>query len=309
MSGPWTTKDIPDLHGRQVVITGANSGIGFFTALELAGKGAHVTLAVRSVERGEAAAQDIRKRYPASAVRVLPLDLADLASINRFAVDYRQRGAPLDILINNAGVMNIPFRRTADGFEMQFGTNHLGHFALTGLLLPVLLSAPAARIVTVSSINHNFGRIDFDNLDGSKKYGGFPAYNQSKLANVLFAYELQRRLAAHGAKTISVACHPGYASTNLQSAGSRMTGSRLGLVFWSFANAIMAQPAEMGALPSLYAAVAPGVPGGSFVGPLGLGGIRGTPGVVRSNPRSYDMETARRLWQVSEALTGVTYPL
>jgi NAD(P)-dependent dehydrogenase (short-subunit alcohol dehydrogenase family) len=239
----------------------------------------------------------------------MALDLSDLSSVRRFAVDFRQRFASLPLLINNAGVMALPYRRTSDGFEMQFGTNHLGHFALTGLLLPAIVAAPHARVVVVSSSMHVPGKIDFDNLDGRRAYGPWRAYSQSKLANLLFAYELQRRLTSSGVDTLAAGCHPGYAATNLQTAGSRMSGSRLGELFSEAGNRLFAQSAAMGALPTLYAATAADIHGGEYIGPLGLMGMRGAPGKIRSSARSHDRAVAARLWQVSEDLTGVRYEL
>jgi len=303
----WTIDAIPDQKGKLVVITGANSGIGFEAAKALAGKGAHVILAVRSDTKGQAAVEKIRAAYPRAQVEFDILDLADLASVRSFAERFVSRYAALPLLINNAGVMATPYRRTADGFELQFGTNHLGHFALTGLLLPVILAAPGARVVTVSSMAHSFGQINFDNLDGSKGYQRWMAYSQSKLANLLFAYELQRRFASAGAGAISLACHPGYADTELQKVGPRMDGFALGELMSGMLNRVFAQSAAMGALPTLYAATAPEAHGGDFIGPDGLGGARGYPVPQRSNARSYDPALARRLWEVSERLTGVRY--
>lgn len=304
---PWTTNNIPDQSGKTVVITGANSGIGYEAALALAAKRAHVILAVRSAERGQSALASIQRAHPGASVEVMPLDLSDLSSVRRFATTFGQRFATLPLLINNAGVMALPYRRTADGFEMQFGTNHLGHFALTGLLLPYILAASSARVVTVSSGMHVPGAIDFDNLDGSKAYDRWRSYSQSKLANLLFAYELQRHFMAAGVAAISVGCHPGFAATNLQAAGPRMAGSRMGELLSVVGNRLFAQSQAMGALPTLYAAVAPQVNGCDYIGPLGLFGMRGTPGKVKSSPRSYDATLAHRLWQVSEDLTGVRY--
>lgn len=306
MTTRWTVDDIPDQQGRIAVITGASSGIGYEAAKVLAGKGARVILAVRDEGKGQTAAKLIRDEYPSALLEVMILDLADLASIRRFADAFQQRYAVLQLLINNAGVMAIPFRRTADGFERQFGTNHLGHFALTGLLLQPLLAASGARVVTVSSLNHNFGSIDFDNFNGEKRYGRWGAYNQSKLANLLFAYELQRRFDSAGLNAISVGCHPGFAATNLQIAGPKMDGSRLGELIWRLFNRF-GQTAEMGAMPTLFAATAPDVRGGDFIGPTAFGGTRGLPSRVRSSGRSYDEVAARRLWQVSTDLTGVAY--
>jgi NAD(P)-dependent dehydrogenase (short-subunit alcohol dehydrogenase family) len=305
----WTIADIPDQRDKVAVITGANSGIGYEAASVLAGKGARVILAVRSVAKGQAAVAAIKRAHPGAAAEVMALDLSDLGSVRRFAAAFRQRFEALPLLINNAGVMALPYRRTVDGFEMQFGTNHLGHFALTGLLLPAIMAAPHARVVLVSSGMHASGKIDFDNLDGQRGYQAWGAYGQSKLANLLFAYELQRRFTAAGVDALAAGCHPGYAATNLQAAGPRMSGSRFGERLSQVANRLLAQSAAMGALPTLYAATAPDIRGGEYIGPLGLLGMRGAPGKVQSSARSHDRALAVRLWQVSEELTGVRYDL
>lgn len=303
----WVETHIPSQGGKVALITGANSGLGFEAAHVLAAKGAHVILAVRDAAKGERAAAAIRRSAPTAELAVLPLDLASLASIRRAAVEVLRTYDRLDMLINNAGVMAIPRRLTADGFEMQFGVNHLGHFALTGLLLPLLLRAAAARVVTVSSGAHVLGRINFDDLHGERRYHPWAAYAQSKLANLLFAYELQRRLAAAGGQAISVAAHPGYAATNLQRVGPEMAGSRLGLWLMSASNRLLAQSAAMGALPEVYAATSPDVCGGDYIGPDGALGQRGFPKKARSSARSYNAETAAQLWRVSEQLTGVRF--
>lgn len=307
MTGKWTHKDIADQQGKVVIVTGGNSGIGYEAGLALARKNARVILAVRSVDKGELAAKTIRQIHPAADVSVMSLNLADLKNIRAFAETFFSKHKTLDILINNAGVMALPERKTVDGFEMQFGTNHLGHFALTGLLLPVLNATPNARVVTVSSGVHTAGDIHFDDLQWTKKYDRWGAYAQSKLANLLFAYELQRRLTASNIKTISVGCHPGYAATNLQSAGPLMEGSIIKQWMMNFGNFLFAQSQEMGALPTLFAAVAPQVNGCDYIGPTSLGGARGYPDKVKSNDKSYDEVLAKQLWTVSEELTGVTY--
>jgi len=304
---PWTTNDIPDLKGRFVVVTGANSGIGFEAAKALAAHGARVVLACRSTDKGEAARRKIIAEHPAASVEVMALDLASLASVRQFATDLAKRTDRLDVLCNNAGVMALPRRETADGFEMQLGTNHLGHFALTGLLLPLLLGTPQSRVVTVSSGAHKFGRIDFDDLHGKQRYAKWSAYGQSKLANLLFAYELDRRLKSKQSSMISAACHPGYAATELQAAGPRMEGSTLMERVMSIGNVLFSQDAAAGALPTLYAATAPDVRGGDYIGPDGLGELWGHPKKVSSNSRSHDRDVAARLWSVSEDATGVRY--
>jgi len=303
----WTANDIPSQKGKTVVITGANSGIGFEAAAQLAAKGAHVVLACRDQTKGQAARAAIAAAHPNASVAVMSLDLADLKSIRSFAEAVRKTHATVDVLCNNAGVMAIPRRTTADGFEMQFGTNHLGHFALTGLLLDRLMAAANARVVTVSSNAHKFGSVRFEDLQSEQRYWKWLVYSQSKLANLLFAFELQRRLSAAGASTISVACHPGYAATNLQTVGPRMQGSSLAESVMGLANRLFAQPAAMGALPTLYAATAADVQPGDYIGPDGFAEQAGYPKKVASNSRSRDPEAQRRLWDVSEELTGVRY--
>lgn len=303
----WTVNDIPDQTGKIAVVTGANSGLGYEVVRGLAAKGAQVVLAARDKEKGEKALAALRKEFPAASLDLMLLDLADLASVRRFAEAFRQRYPALHILANNAGVMAIPYRQTVDGFEMQFGTNHLGHFALTGLLLPALLATDGARVVTTSSNLHRSGTINFSDLQGKDRYSPSRAYSQSKLANLLFAYELQRKFEEQGAKAISVAAHPGYSATNLQAAGPIMEGSRVKQGIMAFSNAVLAQSAAMGALPTLYAATAPEVHGGEYFGPGGPMEMRGYPKKVRSNEISYHKDLAETLWQVSEDLTGVHY--
>ncbi|MCP2336241.1 oxidoreductase [Actinomadura rupiterrae] len=298
--GGWTAADIPDLHGKSTVVTGANSGLGYHTALQLARHGASVTLACRSTERGRTALDRIRAAVPDADLALAPLDLADLASVREFA--RRWADDPLDILVNNAGVMALPKRTTAEGHEMQFGTNHLGHFALTGLLLPALRGAPAPRVVTVTSAFAWSGRIRFDDLQGEGGYRPWLAYAQSKLANLLFTKELARRVP----DVTSVAAHPGFASTNLQAAGPRMAGRALAERVATLGNAVLAQSGAMGALPSLYAAVVPDVESGACYGPRFFQ-YRGTPTKVTTPPQAANLQTARRLWEESEKLTGVTY--
>lgn len=304
----WTAADIPDLSGKTAVVTGANSGIGFWTAFHLAERGARVVMAVRNPQRGGQAQAKMLAMRPGLRLEIIPLDLASLESGRDFVAVFDERYTALDILVNNAGVMAIPFRRTADGFEMQFGVNHLGHFALTGLLIPRLRAATAARVVTVSSMVHHQGKMDFDNLNGERDYSPWNAYRQSKLANLLFTYELQRKLEAAGAPVISVAAHPGYARTHLQAVGPEMEGARVKRHFWTAVNAILAQSAAMGALPSLYASTAPQVRGGDFIGP-GFFGWRGYPVKVESSRESHNEAHAARLWAISEQMTGVRYPL
>ncbi len=310
MSEKWTAADIPDQSARRAIVTGANSGLGLVTARELARRGASVTLAVRNTEKGERAATAIREAEPSAQVRVVALDLADLDSIRAFAEAREDIG--LDLLVNNAGVMALPRRTTKDGFEMQMGTNHLGHFALTGLLMPALEKGDDPRVVTLSSPAHRIGSMNFDDLQGERRYFRWSAYGQSKLANLLFAYELQRRASAAGLQLKSMAAHPGYSATNLQTRGSGGDGGLLTKLedgVMAVSNKLLAQSAEMGALPTLYAATVKDLPGGSYIGPDGVGEQRGHPQLVDSTPASKDQAAARRLWEVSEQLTGVSFDL
>ncbi|MBX0298575.1 SDR family oxidoreductase [Cryobacterium sp. 1639] len=305
----WTAADIPDLTGTAAVVTGANSGLGFVTAAELAAAGAAVTLAVRDPTRGAAAVQRMRERLPNAHLTVRALDLASLDSIASFADEFGAETDRLDLLVNNAGVMNLPERRTSDGFEMQFGTNHLGHFALTGRLLPRLLASPDARVVTLSSTVHRIGKMNFDDLAGTERYSPWPAYGQSKLANLLFTSELQRRAESAGVALTALAAHPGFALTNLQTAGPAMRGAQKTLRSRLIGSltAMLAQPAEWGALPTLYAATLPGLAGDTFVGPDGVGQQNGHPVPVSRSGRARNTADALRLWGESERLTGVTY--
>jgi NAD(P)-dependent dehydrogenase (short-subunit alcohol dehydrogenase family) len=301
----WTARDIPDQTGRVAVVTGANSGLGFHTALELARHGAKVVVASRSDVRGKEAVARIIAEVPRADVDLRGLDLADLANVRSFADGIQASYPSVDLLINNAGVMAIPRQVTADGFEMQFGTNHLGHFALTGLLLPLLLRTPHARVVTVSSTAHKPGRIDFDDLMSERSYRKWRVYSSTKLANLLFAYELQRRLSAVGSALMSVAAHPGTSATNLVTVSAQDNIIKR-LVMPAGAR-LISQSAARGALPQLYAATAPDVRGGEYFGPNGIAESFGYPKRVDSVPASKDLDTAARLWSVSEELTGVRY--
>jgi NAD(P)-dependent dehydrogenase (short-subunit alcohol dehydrogenase family) len=300
MAQRWTETEIPDQNGRMAIVTGANSGIGWETARALAQKGVTVIMACRSLEKANAAADQIKQLNPAGQAVGMPLDLGNLDSVRAFADAFRAEYDRLELLINNAGVMFTPYGKTVQGFEQQLGINHLGHFALTGLLLDRLNGTPGARIVTVSSNTHRTGAIDFDNLNWEQGYDPQRAYGRSKLANLLFTYELQRRLTAAGKNTLSVAAHPGWTTTNLirHASGNMRRMDR-----------IFGQRPQMGALPTLYAATAPDVRGGEYFGPGSLGGMRGYPKKVESNDRSHDEGVARRLWEVSEELTHVMYQL
>jgi NAD(P)-dependent dehydrogenase (short-subunit alcohol dehydrogenase family) len=304
--GRWTAADIPDQTGRRAIVTGANSGLGLHVALEIARRGGRVILACRDEGRGRGALEHVLGGAPDSGAELRILDLADLSSVRAFAAGV---GEPVDLLVNNAGVMALPRRMTSDGFEMHIGTNHLGHFALTGLLLPRLVASGDARVATVSSGFHRIGRIDVDDLHGERRYQRWRAYAQSKLANLLFCFELQRRADAAAAPLRSVAAHPGWAATHLQFAGPEMDAGLLGRVeslAMRFANAVLAQPDAQGAVPVLYAATMD-VPGGGYVGPDGPAELRGSPQLVNASRRARDEAVARKLWELSERLTGVTY--
>lgn len=316
MSG-WTTDEMPRLDGKRVVVTGANSGLGYEGTRAFAERGATVVMACRSVDRGERAAAEIRRESALDReeldLDVRECDLASLDSVAAFAEGLAADYDAVDALCNNAGVMAIPRSETEDGFETQFGVNHLGHFALTGRLFPLLEAAEgiggAARVVTQSSGAHEQGEMDFSDLNWERSYGKWKAYGRSKLANLLFAYELQRRLAAADVSGVrSVACHPGYAVTNLQHRTAEESGNPLMTVGMKAANAVLGQDAATGALPMLYAATAD-VDGGAYVEPGGLMNMRGTPTVGRSNDASYDRADARRLWEHSEEATGVEFPV
>ncbi|WP_406492790.1 oxidoreductase [Streptomyces sp. NBC_01604] len=300
----WTEKDIPDQDGRVAVVTGANSGLGYVTARELARRGARVVLACRSEARGTEAGDRIATEVPGAEVEFGQLDLGDLASVRRFAAIFPYDR--LDLLVNNAGVMALPYGTTADGFETQFGVNHLGHFALTGLLLPALLGTPGARVVTVSSTMHSVANIDITDLNSERRYRRWIAYARSKTANLLFTHELARRLTAHGSDLVAVAAHPGYAATNLQTEGARLSGRKVSERFMQIGNRFFAQSAEAGALPTLYAATAPEVRPDSFTGPS-FAGWRGSPAASWRAPWTLDDRAGERLWTASEELTGMAY--
>jgi NAD(P)-dependent dehydrogenase (short-subunit alcohol dehydrogenase family) len=302
--GPWTVADVPDQQGRTAVVTGANTGIGFEAAAVLAQRGAVTVLACRDTGKAERAAERLRAAAPQATVSVVRLDLASLDSVRTAAGQIRAGHERIDLLINNAGLMFPPRGTTAEGFELQFGTNHLGHFALTGLLLDRLLHVPGSRVVTVSSNGHRAGRINFADLQSERRYSRVSAYGQSKLANLMFTYELERRLRAAEAPTIALAAHPGTASTELvrHIPGPLRTA-------YAATGGLFTQSATMGALPTLRAATDPAAHGGEYYGPSGLGQMKGYPVLVSSNSRSHDEAAQRRLWAESERLTGVTYPV
>ncbi len=305
MSAKWSSEQIPDQQGRTAIVTGANSGLGLSTSRELARHGASVVLACRNTDKGEAALQTIEAAVPGAQVECSQLDLGSLESVQSFAERFRSAHDSLDLLINNAGVMAPPRRQTADGFELQLGTNHLGHFALTARLIDLMRSRADARVVTLSSNAHKMGRINFEDLQSERGYKRWGAYGQSKLADLIFALELDRRLRSAGSNIKSIAAHPGYAATNLQTAAP----PALDRLVMTFTNLIVAQSADMGALPSLYAATYPDLAGGSYVGPDGIGEFRGHPHVVSPSRSAQDEDVAARLWAVSEELTGVRFDL
>ena len=303
----WNRTGMGDLSGRTALVTGANSGLGLESSRALAAAGARVLLACRDEERARTAEATVAGEATGPAPEVVRLDLADLDSVAAAAEDVAGRVERLDILLNNAGVMAIPLRRTAQGHEAQFGTNHLGHFALTGRLLPVLLAAGQPRVVTTSSFMHQLGRMRWADLDWQRGYRKWEAYGQSKLANLLFSFELDRRARAAGSSLVAVAAHPGYASTALQRRGPEMSGNKVMALAMRGANAAVAQPPEGGALPQLYAALAPEVQGGDYVGPGGPFELRGSPRKVRAAKRAYREADGTRLWRASEEMTGVEY--
>ncbi len=298
----WTTTNIPDMQGKTVIVTGANSGIGYEAARALVAKNATVIMACRSLDKGEAALKKILAETPEAEtseadLKLMPLDLADISSVRQFAQEFHSHHNKLDILVNNAGVMAVPYQKTVDGFEMQFGVNHLGHFALTGLLLDLLKDNERSRVVTISSYAHRYGWISFNDLNGERFHYRWIAYCQSKLANLLFAYELQRRLSKSGAKTVSLGAHPGWTSTELQRHAS----------MFRFLNPVIGQTPDMGALPTLYAATAENIQGGEYIGPDGFLGQRGYPHKINPSRQSRNERIGKRLWEVSEELTGVRY--
>ena len=306
----WTTANLPNLSGRSVIVTGSNSGLGFETAKRLAEAGASVTLAIRDLVKGERAAELIRSNAPKGTVQVDRLYVSDLDSVRNFADSWSSRHPNgLDLLINNAGIMAIPRRESPQGIEMQLATNHLGHFALTGLLFPALVAVPNSRVVTVSSLAHKMVKgFNFDDPMGAKKYRAWGAYRQSKLANLLFTVEFSRRLELGDYSVGAVAAHPGFSATNLQGVSSKMRGNSIEYKVTELMNRVVAQSAEMGALPILFAATAPGLPNDSFIGPADKWQTRGYPTIVDRNDSAKDALQARRLWDWSEEITGVQFP-
>ncbi|MCA9563448.1 MAG: SDR family oxidoreductase [Myxococcales bacterium] len=307
MGKDWGAEPRLDPKGRRVVITGGNSGIGFEVAKMLAADGYDIVLACRNPDKAASAVSTISEAYPGASVRALALDLASLESVRSAAAELADQWSAVDTLINNAGVMALPRYQTADGFEMQFGTNHLGHFALTGLLLPMLEEGQSPRVVTVSSVFHKAGSMRWGDLQRVRRYTKYGAYGQSKLANLLFAFELQRRAERSGSPLISTACHPGYSATNLQSSESRRSSSVFAAGIFKVGNGLLAQSAEAGAVPTYYASTIAGLSGGEYFGPKGMMETRGRVGLATVARKARDEEAASRLWAESERLTGVSW--
>jgi len=301
----WTFDNIPDLQGKTIIVTGGNSGLGYESVKAFAQKGATVILACRNLEKGELAKSEIKQTEPNGQVEVMKIDLMDLASVKEFADQFNKMYSNLDVLLNNAGIMATPYFKTKDGFEAQLGTNHLGHFALTGLLLDRIKDTPGSRVVNVSSMAHKSGKIDFNDLmfEIDRKFKTMKAYGQSKLANLLFTYELQRYFEKNKIESISLAAHPGGSNTRL---AGHLEESGFMKVVSKVLRGIM-QSAAIGALPQIRASIDPNVKGGEYYGPGGIGEIAGYPVLVNSTPASHNIEDAKKLWDVSEKLTGVTY--
>jgi NAD(P)-dependent dehydrogenase (short-subunit alcohol dehydrogenase family) len=302
MKSSWTVNNIPELKGKTILVTGANSGIGFEAAKEFSRKGATVILACRNMEKAEKALNDIKNEIPTALAEIMELDVSSLKSVQLFVEAFKAKHKSLDILLNNAGVMMTPYGKTVDGYELQFATNHLGHFALSGELIDLLRSTPGSRVVNVSSLAHMIGKMDFSDMmfENGKGYTPAKAYGRSKLANLLFTYELQRRFDSMNTDTIAVAAHPGVSSTNLD----RHIGDR---GIFSVISKNMSQTSAMGALPSIRACVDPDVKGGQYYGPGNFMNMTGYPILVRSNARSHNKKDAKKLWELSEKLTGVKY--
>ena len=302
----WTKENIPDITGKVIIVTGGNSGIGFEAAKEFARKGAKTILACRNLDKAKKAAEKIKKKIPDALIEIIRLDLADLDSVQKFTKEFKEKYDRLDILVNNAGIMMVPYRKTVDGFESQVGTNHLGHFALTGLLFDILTKTAGSRVVNVSSNGHKFGDTDFSKFtfDKCKEYSRMNAYGRSKLANILFTYELDRRFKNASIDAISVAAHPGISNTNL---ANHMAGWFAPLM--KLLSSFMLQSAAKGALPTIRAAVDPEVKGGEYYGPRGKNEFRGYPVRVESSAVSHNEKDAKKLWEISEKLTGVNFKI
>ncbi len=304
----WNYEDIEDQSGKIFLITGANSGLGLSASRGLASHGATVVMTSRSIEKGNEAAETIKKDYPEVKLDVMQLDLASFTSIREFATSFKSKYTQLHGLLNNAGVMQPPFRKTEDGLELQMGTNHFGHFLLTGLLLDVIKNTPGSRVILQSSVVHeNTKGINFEDINNEKKYNRTGVYAQSKLANLLFAFELNRKFQEHNINAIALGVHPGYSATNLQSAGPSLGGASIFSRFYKISNFLIAQNVDKGALPLVYAAVASDVHGGDYIGPTGFRRMRGYPRRLKAKKTAYDEEAAKKLWAISEEKTGLHY--
>lgn len=305
----WVRENIPSLEGKVALVTGANSGVGLYTSKFLAMKGAEVILACRNSHRCAEAQARIKAEFPSAVVTTMNLDLSDLSSVRELSDAFPKRWTKLDILCCNAGIMAPPYSKTKDGFELQFGVNHLGHFALTGLLLPQLMGTPGSRVVTVSSGAHKMGNIRFHDPNWEQEYGPFRAYAASKLANILFAYELNRKFELARIDSAALACHPGFADTKFQKRAEKRGDSEFAVAVWGLFRDSVAQPPDQGSLPLVFASAHPEAHGGEYIGPSSFLGLRGTPKIDRSSGRSYDRYLAERLWKLSEKMTGVEFSI
>lgn len=303
----WKAEDIPDQSGKIIIMTGANSGLGLEATKELVRKGATVIMACRNIEKGKDAVDEVITEIPNAKVELMELDLSKLVSVREFAKNFNQKFDKLDVLVNNAGIMQPPYTVTEDGFELQIGVNHFGHYVLTGLLLDKLKFSPGSRVVNQSSIAHSRGIINFEDINSKDKYSRLGAYGQSKLANLLFNNELDRLFKENSTDTIAVGVHPGYTATKLQHNGPTLGGKSIWSRLYTVTNKIMAQGVDKGILPMLYAATEDDVTGGDYIGPGGFSGMRGYPKRIKSSERSYSLEDANTLWDLSEELTGLKY--
>ncbi len=305
----WSFENIPSCDGKVAIVTGANSGLGYYTAMGLAENGGEVVMACRNMEKGKKAKAALLKKNPGSNLKLMQLDLSDLISVRNFAEAFTSQFNRLDLLVNNAGLMAIPKRKTTDGFEMQFGVNHLGHFALTGLLFDILKSTGGSRVVNVTSMAHNIGKIRFDDINWDKNYNRWKAYGMSKLANILFTFELADRVLANGIDMKVLVAHPGHADSSLIEKGPEMSGRNFLVKAVRFLNRLVAQSTEMGSLPILYAATAPEAVHRAYYGPRGFAGARGYPGRTYPNRKKISKDLQQELWQISEKMTGVQFPV
>lgn len=304
----WNYDDIGDQTGKTFLITGANSGLGFSASRGLASHGATVIMTSRNLEKGNKAADEIKEKFPNAKLEVMQLDLASFKSIKEFANSFKSKYNQLNGLLNNAGIMQPPFRKTEDGLELQMGTNHFGHYLLTGLLLGVIKATPGSRVISQSSVVHESTKgINFDDINNEKKYNRTEVYAQSKLANLLFVFELNRKFTEHNIDAIALGVHPGYSATNLQSTGPSLGGASIFSRMYKISNFLIAQNVEKGALPLVYAAVAPDVKGGDYIGPTGMRRMRGYPRRLKAKKTAYDEEAAKKLWVISEEKTGFKY--